>query len=284
MIEIELKETVVDVTIIDPSAIVCVISDGITVEVSQSGPPGPSGAAAPHMHEVSDLAPSGALAGQAIVFDGVVWAPATISGGGGAGPAFPAGNSGEFQYNDGGAAAGAARVRYDGGTLKLVPGASTADVFAWCNPGGAVQGYIDRWGSFVAQDITCTRASIVNDWNGAFRGISGVGYALMRNGPINTLFQSPEPTHTPLVVQAASAQSSSLLEWRSSVGTTLGGVQADGAVSVGGCQFRGRTQSAGAPTTAQLPNANDWCFHKVTGGALLLAFNDGGTVRTVALV
>lgn len=49
-------------------------------------------------------------------------------------------------------------------------------------------------------------------------------------------------------------------------------------------RFSGLVSSAGAPTTTELPNDKDWCIHKNTSSsAVVLAYNDGGSIKTVAL-
>jgi parallel beta-helix repeat protein len=64
-----------------------------------------------------------------------------------------------------------------------------------------------------------------------------------------------------------------------------GGLRADGsALLPGGLHLVGRTSSAAAPTTAEVPADKDLALHKNTAtGAVTLAYNDGGTVKTVVL-
>jgi hypothetical protein len=55
-------------------------------------------------------------------------------------------------------------------------------------------------------------------------------------------------------------------------------------ITVNGCRFLGFKSSAGAPTTAELPNNKDLAVHKNTSsGVVSLAFNDSGAVKVVTL-
>jgi hypothetical protein len=48
--------------------------------------------------------------------------------------------------------------------------------------------------------------------------------------------------------------------------------------------FRGYTTSAGVPTTTELPNDKDWCFHNDTGSVeKSIAINIGGTIYGIVL-
>jgi len=52
-----------------------------------------------------------------------------------------------------------------------------------------------------------------------------------------------------------------------------------------GLRFLGFVSSAAAPTTTELPSDRDLAIHKnTTLGTVNLAFNDGGTIKTVSLV
>lgn len=56
-------------------------------------------------------------------------------------------------------------------------------------------------------------------------------------------------------------------------------------VPAGAMMLRGLfASSAGAPTTTEFPTSGDWGLHKNTGtGTVSLVYNDGGTIKTVAL-
>lgn len=57
-----------------------------------------------------------------------------------------------------------------------------------------------------------------------------------------------------------------------------------GLLKFGGGRARGLTSAAGVATTTQYPSAGDWGIHKnTTLGTVVLAYNDGGTVKSVQL-
>lgn len=52
----------------------------------------------------------------------------------------------------------------------------------------------------------------------------------------------------------------------------------------GGATFKGLTESAAGASTTELPNSKDFSLHKNTSsGAVHLAYNDGGVVKSVQL-
>lgn len=52
----------------------------------------------------------------------------------------------------------------------------------------------------------------------------------------------------------------------------------------GGARFVGYTSSTSTPTTTELPNSKDWCFHNdTTGPTIYLAFNIGGVIKKLTL-
>lgn len=57
-----------------------------------------------------------------------------------------------------------------------------------------------------------------------------------------------------------------------------------GSVFGGGSNFKGFTTTAGAPSLTEYPANKDWGFHLNTGtGAVVLAYNLSGTIKTAAL-
>jgi hypothetical protein len=78
-------------------------------------------AAANHTHPLSDLTQSSATLNQVPQWNGTNWVPATISGGGGGSPG---GSTGQVQYNNASAFAGAANVKINSDNLELVKPAS----------------------------------------------------------------------------------------------------------------------------------------------------------------
>lgn len=61
-------------------------------------------------------------------------------------------------------------------------------------------------------------------------------------------------------------------------------VTSAGSVFGGGSNFKGFTTTAGAPSLTEYPANKDWGFHLNTGtGAVVLAYNLSGTIKTVAL-
>lgn len=53
----------------------------------------------------------------------------------------------------------------------------------------------------------------------------------------------------------------------------------------GGTKFKGFTSSTGAASVTELPDDKNFSIHKnTTSGAIVLAYNDGGAIKTVALV
>jgi len=77
-------------------------------------------AAASHTHALSDLTQSSATLNQVPQWNGTNWVPATISGGGGS----PGGSTGQVQYNNASAFAGATNVKINSNNLELVKPAS----------------------------------------------------------------------------------------------------------------------------------------------------------------
>jgi hypothetical protein len=73
-------------------------------------------AAASHTHTLSDLTQSSAGLNQVPQWNGSNWVPATISGGGGS----PGGSTGQVQYNNASAFAGATNVKINSNNLELV--------------------------------------------------------------------------------------------------------------------------------------------------------------------
>jgi hypothetical protein len=74
-----------------------------------------------NLDSLSDVIITAPSATEVLKYNGTNWVNATDATGGGGGS--PAGNSGEFQYNNAGAFAGAANVEHDAGNLKLVSAA-----------------------------------------------------------------------------------------------------------------------------------------------------------------
>lgn len=65
---------------------------------------------------------------------------------------------------------------------------------------------------------------------------------------------------------------------------TTGNADGLAKLKLGGIRFLGATSAAGLAGATQLPNASDLSIHKnTTTGFLYLAFNDGGTVKSVQL-
>ncbi|MEM4256556.1 MAG: hypothetical protein QW746_04495 [Thermoplasmata archaeon] len=61
-------------------------------------------------------------------------------------------------------------------------------------------------------------------------------------------------------------------------------IDKDGKTMMNNAKFVGYTLSTSDPSTTELPNNNDFGFHKNTSsGALYLAFNDGGSIKKVQL-
>jgi hypothetical protein len=68
------------------------------------------------------------------------------------------------------------------------------------------------------------------------------------------------------------------------VDTTNNRLVVHDGVTAGGTPAPLRKSKSGAPTTADLTQSKEWgIFKDTTGGAVVLAYNDGGTIKTVAL-
>lgn len=87
------------------------------------------------------------------------------------------------------------------------------------------------------------------------------------------------------IFQGYASQSANLTEWRNSSATVLTKVDKDGYFTLpGGLRLLGYLTSVLAPTTSDLPTSKDCAIHKDTAlGTVRLAFNDGGTIRSVVL-
>jgi hypothetical protein len=73
---------------------------------------------------------------------------------------------------------------------------------------------------------------------------------------------------------------------RSAIGVlkVTDGGSGDGVLMLGGLVFRGRTSSVAGASATELPNDKDASIHKNTSsGAVHLAYNDGGVIKSVAL-
>jgi hypothetical protein len=86
-------------------------------------------------------------------------------------------------------------------------------------------------------------------------------------------------------IQGAASQTANLTNWENSGATVLSSVDKDGYhILPGGLRLLGYVSSAAAPTTTELPTSKDCAIHKDTNlGTLRIAFNDGGTIRSVVL-
>lgn len=87
------------------------------------------------------------------------------------------------------------------------------------------------------------------------------------------------------VFRGFTSQSADILQCRNVSDTVLTKVDKDGYLTLpGGLRLLGYVTSVLAPTTSDLPNSKDCAIHKDTAlGTVRLAFNDGGTIRSVIL-
>lgn len=100
----------------------------------------------------------------------------------------------------------------------------------------------------------------------------------------NLMFQTASSA-TSIVTKASASQSADIEQWQSSAAAVLAKITSAGYLGLpGGLRFLGFVSSAAVPTTTELPTDKDVAIHRDTALATVrLAYNDGGTIKSVVL-
>jgi hypothetical protein len=289
-----------------------VVSGGVTdgdkgdISISGSGTTYTVDAESVSITELSDVTTTTPSTGQVLKWNGTAWVNDVDNGGGGS----PGGNSGEIQYNNAGAFAGAANVDISAGNLNIVAStpsaapAGTTTLYATSVAGRVMPGFVGPTAldSLMQPNFYSNKVAFWNP-NGNATTVPGVfgiaaptalGTATSRSVATTNMFTRTRRLGYVSATTAAAFAGHYVAANQFSIGTGsgLGGFfyvarfgASDAATVSGARQFVGMTSSTGVPTNVEpstLTNALGAC-HGSADVVLFICYGGSAAQTPISL-